>query len=820
MLKYFNHRMKNLSFTIVFFILLVSCNTNSNKNASEYDFIPEEASIIVIINDTESLETNLKNNGFINGLSKSSMYKNASKKLNHLALINTEHPIIISFLNDKNDSLQFTITTKQVPNIFETDSLSNHKIETLQIANTTAKKITFNNQVLYTTFKDSIAIGSSSKKLLEAAITKKTKNETRLKVINTLDNSKSVSVVLNDTNGSLVRSIFNSEVLQFKDFSDYTSFDAVISQDEILFNGITKAADSSKKLINIFKNTIPQVNELAKIAPNNCDGFLSFTFNNFKTFKTNLDTFNKKQDSTTLTPLFDNIIEVGTIYLGENQAVVLNSIDVISTKENLLSEQNIIETYRQVPIHDFSKPEVFNNVFYPLINNSETNYYCTIDQFFIFAKNTEALENIIANYQNKTTLSDREYYTNITNNLSTESSILQVINNNKLKDLIDLNLDVSLNNNFEDYKVSALQFVYDSHYAHLHGAIKKNKIKAEANAVTELLNIKLDADLLNNPQFVTNHRTKQKEIVIQDINNKLYLISNNGNIIWKKQLDGPVLGKIEQIDSYKNGRLQLVFATPNSVYLLDRTGKDVSGYPLKFNDKITQPLSVFDYDKTKNYRLFVTQGPSVLLYNAQGKTVKGFQFKLAKNTINHQPQHIRIGNKDYILIKTDKTLHILNRRGQTRVKVLKDLEFSNKAVFNYNNTFTTTTRDGKIVSIDQKGNVTTKPVDLTKNHHITTTTKTLVSQNENILNIKSKRLELDLGNYSPVKIFYIKDKIYVSVTDLQAQKVLLFDSQAKPIENFPVYGNSAIELDNIDKDDSLKFITKGDTNSILLYEIN
>ena len=65
-------------------------------------------------------------------------------------------------------------------------------------------------------------------------------------------------------------------------------------------------------------------------------------------------------------------------------------------------------------------------MFYPLINNSETNYYCTIDQFFIFAKNTEALENIIANYQNKTTLSDREYYTNITNNLSTESSILRL----------------------------------------------------------------------------------------------------------------------------------------------------------------------------------------------------------------------------------------------------------------------------------------------------------------------------------------------------------------------------------------------------------
>ncbi|MEJ6791870.1 MAG: ribonuclease HII [Lacinutrix sp.] len=812
--------MKYLSLTLLFFLLLVSCNTNLSKNTSEFNFIPDNASIIVSINNIESLETNLKNNGFIKDISKASVFKNISKKLNHLNYLNTENPVIISFLNDKNDSLQFTITTKQIPNLFAIDSLSNHKIETLQIGNISTKKITIDNHVLHTTFKDSIAIVASSSKVLEALVLKKSNNKNRDKIISTIDKSKPVSVILDNSNNPLVRSLFNSSALPFKKFSDYTSFDAVISQDKILFNGITKASDSSKKLINIFKNTIPQANELAKIAPNNCDGFLSFTFNDFKIIKTNLQLFNKKQDSTITTNLFDNISEIGTIYLGENQAVVLNSIDVISTKDQLLSEQNEAETFRQIPIYNFSNPDLFSNVFYPLINYNETNYYCVIDQFFVFAKNTEALENIIANYQNKTTLSDRDYYSNIIENLSNESSILQIVNNSKLKDLIDINLNTNLETSFKDYKVSALQFVYDTHYAHLHGAIKKNKVNVEANAVTELLNIKLDSDVLNNPHFVTNHRTKQKEIIVQDINNKLYLISNIGNILWKKQLDGPVLGKVEQMDIYKNGRLQLAFATPNQIYVKDRTGKDVTGYPLKFKDKITQPLSVFDYDKKKNYRLIVTQGTSVLLYDAKGKTVKGFKFNLAKAKINHQPQHIRIGNKDYILIKTNNKIHILNRRGETRVKVSKALEFSNQSIYNYNNTFTTTTVDGKIVSIDQKGEITTKPVNLTKNHNIATTTKTLTSQNENILNIRGKTLELDLGNYSPVKIFYIKDKIYISVTDLQAQKVLLFDSQAKLIENFPVYGNSSIELDNIDKDRNIEFITKGDSNSILLYEIN
>ncbi len=55
---------------------------------------------------------------------------------------------------------------------------------------------------------------------------------------------------------------------------------------------------------------------------------------------------------------------------------------------------------------------------------------------------------------------------------------------------------------------------------------------------------------------------------------------------------------------------------------------------------------------------------------------------------------------------------------------------------------------------------------------------------------------------------------------MQTQKVYLFDSQGSLLTGFPVYGTSAIAFDNIDKDSNLEFVTKGENNSILLYQLN
>ena len=79
---------------------------------------------------------------------------------------------------------------------------------------------------------------------------------------------------------------------------------------------------------------------------------------------------------------------------------------------------------------------------------------------------------------------------------------------------------------------------------------------------------------------------------------------------------------------------------------------------------------------------------------------------------------------------------------------------------------------------------------------------------------------MELCVYTKPKIFYLNDKIYVSVTDLQHELIYLFDSQAEPIANFPIFGSSVIDLNDLDKDKKLEIVLKRSDNSIVSYKLN
>ena len=328
----------------------------------------------------------------------------------------------------------------------------------------------------------------------------------------------------------------------------------------------------------------------------------------------------------------------------------------------------------------------------------------------------------------------------------------------------------------------------------------------------------LDATILGDVQFVKNHKTQQKDIVVQDIENQLYLISNQGVVRWKKKLSGPIVGRINQVDLYKNGRFQMVFSTENRVYVLDRLGKDVGPFPLKFKDKITQAVSVFDYDKNKNYRFLVTQGKSLLMYDGKGKRVKGFSYTPDSEILN-APQHIRYNGKDYIVFATDNDLKILNRRGKIRIDVKESINFSDQNIYFYNNKFSTIDTEGELVQVDIKGRVSKQTLGFDAQTNMTCSSRTLVAQWANQLQIKSNKTILDFGNYLPPQLFYLNDKIYIALTDQQAQKVTLLDSKATVLSGFPIYGISKIDLSYDDKDSALELICQSNDSEFIMYGI-
>ncbi|MDW5287616.1 ribonuclease HII [Formosa sp. PL04] len=810
--------MRALFLAIIFSVFLISCDTSTTTKHSLIEFVPEGASTLIKTNNIEDLKSSLSNNDLIQEFKTASFYKSLDNIFKNTTAFKPKSEALFCFSKDKNDSTQVTLITKYTPNLFQFDSLAKPKREDIKFKNATITKTQLNSETLYSVIIDSIFIGSTSKTIIENSLDVKPVSEELQKIYNTTATEKTFAVILDTEQVKQSSLFFSSDSIPLQNFTKYIALDTDITQDQITLNGITKASDSTNHLINIFKNTTPQENKTAKITPEDSDGFMSFTYQDFSNLQANLVALNKQEPIETT--LFHNTNEIGVIYNKEHRAIVLHSLDDMATSEALLDSQEVIETFRQVDIKRFAHPEWFTSNFKPLIKIKTASLYAVLDSFFVFSDDLEMLQNVISTFQNKSTLSERDFYHNITEDLSDASSLMLVGNANLLEDILQSNFKTSSQVNTTDFKISAIQYIYDHDFAHVNAVIKKARTKATENSVSEELNIKLDAKLLNNPQFVTNHITSEKEIVVQDVNNNLYLISNKGKVLWKKQLDEAILGDISQIDMYKNGRLQFAFTTAHHLYILDRNGKDAKSFPINFKDKVTQPLAVFDYDNNKKYRLLVIQNQEVLMYDALGKQVKGFNFKKASTTIIHKPQHFRVSGKDYLVFKTTDKLYILSRTGEVRVTPKTAFTYSKEAVYVYNNKFATTTDKGDLILVDLNGKVSSENLNLGENHHIDATTRTLVTQSENKLTIRNKTLELDFGSYTQAKLFYINNKIYVTTTDLQAQKVYVFDSQGEEISNFPVYGTSALDIANLDKDKPLEAVTKGNDNAIIIYQIN
>lgn len=787
------------------FYLLSSCSQRSNEDLKLSDLIPENSAIILKTKSIETLKSDIKNNEFLNILSSNNLLDSLKSKFKIFDNLVLKDEAIICI----SDDYSLSVISTNSENFVAKDSVHS------------------GSENYYKKNIDSFLIASTSRAIIDEITTQKPRANAYLKkLLQSSNEDSSVSLFINtQVATTLLDSFYDQGPVELNDIANWIALDTNLEQNLIMFNGVATVTDTIPKLTSVFINTVPQPNKTPEITPIDSDGFLSLTFDEFNIVNHNLMKFRQtvNKDST-LPNLFNNINEIGVLTSNDSKAVVLYSTDIIETRDALLAEQSVSNTFRDINIYNFSDKELLKSVLNPFVN-FEIDKYLIFNECIIFSNSEDFLTKIISNYQNKTTLKNSDFFKDNMFYLSDESSMLIVGNNRNLKSELAKNISKNFKEdinklNLKNYGLTAIQFVNDISFTHVNGIIQKSRSKANKGSVTQQFNTVLDNDILNSPQIVKNHRNGQKEIIVQDVNNNLYLISNRGKVLWKKRLNGPILGKVEQIDIYKNGRLQLAFATPKRVYVLDRNGKEVSPFPIKFNDEITQPLSVFDYDNNKNYRLLVVQSKEVLMIDVRGKTVKGFTFKKAQSNIITQPKHFRVGAKDYIVFASGNKLNILDRKGNIRIQVKQNFNFSDNEIYLYKNYFSFTNITGQLVKVDQKGRVSYENLLLPRDHSLTTTSKTLVVLADNSLRIKSKDTELDFGNYTRPEIFYLRDKIYVAVTDLQSQKVYLYDSQSKLIPNFPVYGNSTLTLDNLDKDRELEFVAKGENNSVVFYQIN
>ena len=611
--------------------------------------------------------------------------------------------------------------------------------------------------------------------------------------------------------------------LELSSFSDWILLDIDANQNHLHLNGISLAKDSVMNFINLFKNTNPIANTTPAFAPSNSDAILSYTFDDYRTFASNQQKYlnlDAPKDS-----LLNTLEEIGFIYRNGDKAVLLNTYGSEKLSEYLTFMKKSETEYQGSQIMVLGNPDFLNLYLNPLLIDYKANFCTILENAFVFAEKKEAVQAIINSYKSGSTFGKTDVFASAMDALAEESSMLFVSDSKGLGNIMDDDFSKEIIADFKkanfDKNTFASQVVADQGFYHTNVVIQQTGRKSKINTVSPLFTVQLDADLATQPQFVINHRTNKREIVVQDQENNLYLISTSGKVLWKKQLEGQVQGKIHQVDIYKNRRLQLAFTTNNQFLILDRNGKEVPPFTKKFEGGNLNGLAVFDYENRKDYRFVVTQGNKVYMYNNKGAIVKGFKYTQAEGLILRPPKHLAISGKDYLVFMLDNgDLKILNRVGNVRTKVKGAIDFSMNDVFLYKNKFVLTDKKGVFFQIATNGNMITTPLRLNQDHGIDATSNTFVYMNDNILSIKGKRVTLDFGVYSKPKIFYIYDKIYVGVTDIQNQKVYLFDSQAIPISGFPVFGSSPIDLTDMENDRRLEVVAQDQKNSIIVYQLN
>ena len=223
--------------------------------------------------------------------------------------------------------------------------------------------------------------------------------------------------------------------------------------------------------------------------------------------------------------------------------------------------------------------------------------------------------------------------------------------------------------------------------------------EAQDNA---LWRVRLDTTAATQPFAVDNHYTHKSECLVQDVAGRVYLIGTDGMILWKRAIDGKIVGNVSQVDFYGNGKLQYVFTTRQTLYVIDRLGNDVGSFPVRLPSGATSGVSPALYGDGSPLRFFVGCESGVALFGPDGQRVDGWNMTAPEGQLAGPTKHLVCGSKDFIVSHDQYAYYFNDRQGKKRLQVepIAPSAESVMATDAMGMSFVTSLADGSIVSIN------------------------------------------------------------------------------------------------------------------------
>ncbi|MAS16613.1 MAG: hypothetical protein CMC47_04670 [Flavobacteriaceae bacterium] len=807
---------KRLETIILLIMLFISCNPKAEKNNPMLNLIPNDSKIIIQINDLGYIKNFINNNQLF------SQTNFAQDSLNNLIkginIDQSKNSGLLSFSSyGKNNTAITFISNKNYSDSLNINNNKSYKYNRYNI---------FQEGDYFKTYLGNTVISSTSDIIIENTIRNYNSGKRGINNLSFYD------LILSSNKNEPINIFTDSELDEFsKEYfrsiefypiinTSWKSYDLSKSNNDIRLTGITRINDSIKSKLSILKNINPKSLESDRLIPNTFKSFLSITISDSNLFLKNYQDYLTQINILDELGAFEEIEVINEItFLQDDDKSIILSVADLELIDKLSFSESIDYSKK---IFDLEVSKNLNELFGLFDKNLNIQYGILIDKFIVLGNSKNQLKKILTSFENKRTLNNDIYYQKNRENSINKLSFLWLANTKQIKDDETFINSVSKKLDTKLYPFISYEGIVDKQLSLLNFYIDRVETRESSGNIYNELIVSNTNKITVPPKWLKNHRNNQYDFAYQDDENYLYLYSNKGNLFWKKKLSSQIIGEIQQVDLYKNGRLQMAFRTSDKFFIIDRNGSIVKPFEISFKKSdYINPLSIFDYDNSKNYRFLLSQDNLIKMYDNRGKIVSGFNPDEFNADILNPPVHIRIKDKDYILLQLKNgELKILNRRGKERISVNKNIDFSNNNFFSFMDLFTTTDINGNLIQIDMNGNVVQNSYNLKENNTIEVRMDNILIHSGNSMNINGKIINLPPGRYTKPKLFNYKDLLYISITDEKENKIYLFNNEGDMINGFPLKGTNIVDIVDSDNDGKIELISQLDNNSVISYEIN
>jgi hypothetical protein len=652
---------------------------------------------------------------------------------------------------------------------------------------------------------------------------------------------------------------YSTFIRNYTNLANWTELDLSFRNNIILLNGFTYSDPQQGKLMNLFLQQEPIKMEMEEMIPSSTSILTILGMNNPALHKGKyrkyLDQIGKLSDyqknihaiknktGIDYEELFYSIIykEIGLAFgEGKNSKrfTIIRTQSASIAREKMLSMlssyaekqkrslsyyQHTYQLDKETSFGIFKLPEdrIPEKLFGNFFTDASSAYFTFVGNYLVMGPDITSLSTFIQESVLGKTLTTNKIYMENKEFLSNKANFYCYASTPKANAFLSSLLNPQLQEQLKDHKQSVNKFQAVGLQISSNRNLIYNNLFVSYDPIVELApqtdwESHLDTCFTHKPYLVKNHYTQETEILIQDISNQLYLLNPAGRILWKKPLRSPIIGKVQQIDLFKNGKLQYLFTTKDQLYLVDRNGNNVNNYPIHLKAEAVQGVSVFDYDKNKNYRFFIPcRDKNIYAYSKDGKIISGWNPATAENRITCEIQHFRVDNKDYLVYADQYRVYILNRRGEERAKLKEQFSKSENNTFyleesnkNHKSRLVTTDINGSIYYLYFDGKVEKKEfTKLSESHFFVAADINADGNNEylfadynflkifNALGDETLEKKFDSGiSFRPNVYQFSRRKTEIGICLQDENKIFLLDKEGNKHIGFPLKGNTEFSI--------------------------